>query len=340
MSDYYRQDYLHSELNESGKEKFKSYTIHIGLFLATFITTTIAGAEWTTGGSFWFNQNSPDISWEFLSNGLPYSLLILTMISFHEFGHYFAAKFHKVKATLPFYIPFPPIPIFLNFGTMGAVIRTKTPVMTKKAMFDIGVYGPIAGFIACIAILVYGFLNLPGREYILAIHPDYFTEGYAAGGLSIKFGDTILFSFLRSVLTTEGQFVPPMTEIYHYPFLCVGWFGLFITSMNMIPIGQLDGGHISYTMFGGRRHYNIAVIAFLLLFTSGIVGFIDAYMELNIEIGWLGWLFWSLILYFLIKLKHPPVPDDSELDRGRMILGFASFFIFIISFSPVPFHII
>src|SRR5512146_898282 len=106
--------------------------------------------------------------------GLPYSIAIMFMISAHEFGHYFAAKYHKVNATLPYYIPFPNIPGFLNFGTMGAVIRTKSPVPTKKAMFDIGIAGPLAGFAACLIVLIYGFLNVPGREYILSIHPDYF----------------------------------------------------------------------------------------------------------------------------------------------------------------------
>jgi membrane-associated protease RseP (regulator of RpoE activity) len=123
-------------------------------------------------------------------------------------------------------------------------------------MFDIGVAGPLAGFVACIALLTYGFLNLPGPEYLLAIHPNY---DFAIGGdpnsqgLPLEFGQTILFASLRSFFTDSQQFVPPMTEIYHYPFLCVGWFGLFVTAMNLIPIGQFDGGHLIYTMFGERH---------------------------------------------------------------------------------------
>ena len=307
-----------------------NYPLHTGLFLITFFTTTIAGAQWTTG-----TPGPYEI--EFLIEGLPYSLSILFIITCHEFGHYFAAMYHKVKATLPYYIPFPPIPFFINFGTMGAVIRTKSPVPTKKAMFDIGIAGPIAGFVACLTILIYGFMNVPGIDYLLKIHPDYFSPEYGKGGLNLTFGDTLLFSFFRFIFVEPNQFFPPMSEIYHYPYLCVGWFGLFITAMNMIPIGQLDGGHIGYTMFGRELHFKIAVVCFSILFVLGVVGIIESSFNLNLGIGWSGWLFWALILYIIIKIEHPPINDDTKLDNNRMLLGYFSFFILIISFSPTPF---
>lgn len=311
----------------------KRYWLHIGLFILTFITTTIAGAEWTTGtmGPYTFDM---------LFSGLTYSLAILFVITCHEFGHYFAAKYHKVDATLPYYIPFPPILGFINFGTMGAVIKTTAPVRTKKAMFDIGISGPIAGFIASLGILIYGFLNVPGKDYILSIHPDYFTPEYGTTGLQLVFGDTILFSFLKMLFIDSSQFFPPMSEIYHYPFLCVGWFGLLITAMNMFPVGQLDGGHIAYTMFGEKNHYAIAVISFVLLFIFGLSGFVDSMLSLNLNIGWSGWLFWALILYFVIRLKHPPIVDDTPLDSRRMLLGYTSFVILLLSFSPTPIMIL
>jgi len=312
------------------KKDKKNYLLHTGLFLITFFTTTIAGAQWITGtpGPYEF---------EFLLEGLPYSLSILFIITCHEFGHYFAAMYHRVKATLPYYIPFPPIPFFINFGTMGAVIRTKSPVPTKKAMFDIGVAGPLAGFVACLIILIYGFLNVPDINYLLAIHPDYFSPEYGKGGYNLVFGDTLLFSFFKLIFVGSNQFFPPMSEIYHYPFLCVGWFGLFITAMNMIPIGQLDGGHIGYTIFGKETHFKIAVICFSILFVLGIIGIIEMSFDINYDIGWSGWLFWSLILYFIIKIEHPPIHDDAELDSKRKLIGYFSFFILIISFSPTPF---
>lgn len=310
------------------KKDKKNYLLHIGLFLLTFFTTTVAGAQWITQGPYEI---------EFLLEGLPYSFSILFIITCHEFGHYFAAMYHKVRATLPYYIPFPPIPFFLNFGTMGAVIRTKSPVPTKKAMFDIGVAGPLAGFAACLIVLVYGFLNVPPVDYILSIHPDYFSPGYGKDGLNLIFGDTILFSFFKLIFVGSNQFFPPMSEIYHYPYLCVGWFGLFITAMNMIPIGQLDGGHIGYTIFGKETHFKIAVICFSILFILGITGLIEASFDLTIGIGWSGWLFWSLILYFIIKIEHPPINDDNELDFKRKLIGYFSFFILVICFSPNPF---
>jgi len=107
----------------------------------------------------------------------------------------------------------------------------------------------------------------------------------------------------------------------------------------MIPIGQLDGGHISYTIFGRKNHFKIAAVCFIILFVIGILGFVDAYMELNLNVGWSGWLIWAIILYTVIKLKHPPIPDETPLDKRRMILGYISFVIFIISFSPTPFEI-
>lgn len=315
------------------KKKKDNYLLHIGLFIITFITTTIAGAEWTTGTFGPYEIGT-------LLKGLPYSITIMLIISFHEFGHYFAAKYHHISASLPFYIPFPPTPYFINFGTMGAVIRTRERIYSRKAMFDIGVAGPLAGFAVCLVILIYGFTHVPGMNYILSIHPDYLQPDYGKNGLSLVFGDSILFSTLRAVFADTTKFFPPMSEIYHYPFLCVGWFGLFITSMNMIPVGQLDGGHISYTMFGEVRSFKISAVAFIILFVMGVFGIVDALMELGMGIGWSGWLFWSLILYFIIRLKHPPVPDPVPLDRGRMMIGYLALFIFVISFSPLPIVVI
>ena len=329
MPEPYGDNYTSTYSTAQVKKSKERPLLHLALFIITFITTTIAGVQWTSasGGPYELSE---------LLIGLPYSISILLIISFHEFGHYFAAVYHKVKSSLPFYIPFPPIPYFINFGTMGAVIRTRTRIYTKQAMFDIGIAGPITGFVVCIVILIYGFQNVPGVEYLLKIHPDYFSPEYGKAGIALTFGDSLLFSFFRWIFIEPGQFFPPMSEIYHYPYLCVGWFGLFITSMNMIPVGQLDGGHISFAMFGEKNHFKISVVAFTVMFIFGLFGFVDSILELNYGIGWSGWLFWALILYFVIRLKHPPVPETSELDTRRKLLGYLAFFIFIISFSPTP----
>ncbi|HEY7751595.1 MAG TPA: site-2 protease family protein, partial [Ignavibacteriaceae bacterium] len=187
MPDIYGESDYTSTISSQVKPPSNRYLLHIGLFITTFITTTLAGMQWVS------NSPGPYEVTDVLL-GLPYSISIMLMISFHEFGHYFAAMYHKVKATLPFYIPFPPIPYFINFGTMGAVIRTRTRINTRKAMFDVGVAGPIAGFVFTLGIMIYGFLNVPGEEYILNIHPDYFSPDYGKESLGLIFGDSILFS--------------------------------------------------------------------------------------------------------------------------------------------------
>ncbi|MDH7606052.1 MAG: site-2 protease family protein, partial [Melioribacter sp.] len=298
----------------------------------TFITTIIAGLEWTTGkiGPYEFND---------LKLGLPYAISIIFILACHEFGHYFAAKYHKVKATLPYFIPFPPIPGFFNFGTMGAVIRTKSITPNNKAMFDIGVAGPISGFIACLIVLIYGFTHLPPVDYILTIHPDYFSPDYGKNAVNLEFGSTLIFELLKNLFSNPNDFIPPMSEVYHYPYLCVGWFGLFVTAMNLIPVGQLDGGHIIYSMFGEKVHEAVASISMIILMLLGAGGILSSFLGFHFELGWSGWLFWALILYFFIKVKHPPVPHFEKLDRKRMILGYIAIAIFILSFSPTPFII-
>lgn len=330
MSEEFRDPYFSLNLEKEERKEKNKIAVHVLLFIVTFITTTMAGMEWITGSFGPYELSS-------LMIGLPYSVSILFILASHEFGHYFAARYHNVKATLPYFIPLPSFSgIILSFGTMGAVIRTKTAVPDNKAMFDIGVAGPIAGFAASLIVLVYGFTHLPGVGYILAIHPDYFTPSSASGGMSLSFGDTLLFSFLRNILTDSSQFVPPMSEIYHYPYLCVGWFGLFVTSMNMIPVGQLDGGHIIYSMFGAGKHKVISWISLGFLLVLGLSGLVQMILKINIGIGWLGWLVWGIVLFFIIRVKHPPVVYFHKLDMKRMILGYISIAILLLSFSPAP----
>jgi len=312
--------------------------LHAALFLITLLTTTLAGVEWIGKDPFDLLN---------FKSGLAYSLPLLLVLGSHEFGHFFYALKHKVKATLPYFIPFPTIPGMLNFGTFGAVIRTKTPVPSRKAIFDIGVSGPIIGFIMTLAVLVFGFTHLPSREYLLRIHPNFdFATNTVPGseGIPLAFGNTILFKVLEMIFTNPSKdFVPPMSEIYHYPFLNVGWFGLFVTAMNLLPVGQLDGGHTIYAMFG-KKHRIIARVFFFIILLLGLLGLVplipQKYLAAqNFKIGWTGWLFWCAILFFIIKLDHPPVMDTSPLDTKRKIIGWLTILIFIVSFSPVPFTI-
>lgn len=306
------------------KESKNRPWINIILFLLTFFTTTSAGVAW-------LNRDPFDL--ENLHLGLTYSFLILTFLTFHEFGHYFAAKIHKVKVTLPYYIPFP---LILNpFGTMGAVIRIRQQITSRKALFDIGIAGPIAGFVAAFAMLVYGMLTLPPFEYIYTIHPEYIETGIPLSGFS--FGYNLLYYLLSEILTSSPDvFLPPMNEMYHYPFLCVGWFGLFVTALNLLPVGQLDGGHIIYALFGSKSKY-IARTFFALMLFMGILGllpFLGIYVLANY--GLLNWLIWAALIFFVIKIEHPPFYDPEPIGYIRKLWGIIALVIFILCFTPVP----
>jgi membrane-associated protease RseP (regulator of RpoE activity) len=329
LEEYNRENFKERFPDFEIKKKKTNIFLHIGLFILTFITVTMGGVFWL-GGDPYDLQN--------FSLGLPYSILILIIISAHEFGHYFAAKIHKVDVTLPFYIPFPFL--FLNpFGTMGAVIRMRSRTSTRKSLFDIGVAGPIAGWIASVVILLIGFINLPPIEYLFKIHPEYAMNGILVQGET--FGNNIIFLLFEKFLVPPTGFMPPMNEVYHYPFLCAGWFGLLITALNMVPAGQLDGGHISYTMFGSKKSSALGHIVVGILFVMGILGLLPL-LDINVNIGSLNWIFWALIITFVIKIKHPPTVDyDPEpLSKTRMAIGYFTFVILILSFTPVPIYVI
>ncbi len=301
--------------------------LHALLFVITFVTCTMAGTAWRIENPYLVSN------WEL---GLTYAILLLTFLASHEFGHYIAARIHGVDATLPFFIPIPPM--LSPFGTMGAVIRTRTQIPSRKALFDIGVAGPIAGFIVCSAILAWGFTHLPPKDYLYSIHPELRQMPMMPYGLT--FGKSLLYEAFAKLLVPAGAFLPPMNEIYHYPFLCVGWFGLFVTALNLIPVGQLDGGHLTYGMFGAL-HGKISRLTFYLLLAFGMFGVWDYLVFAGIVhgralfIGWSGWLFWAVFVRLIIRLGHPPTPDMSPLDTRRRVIGWATIAIFIVSFAPM-----
>lgn len=250
------------------KPKLKTNLIHASLFLATLITTTFAGAEWTYGRSVFM----PDYSWADFASGLPYSLSFLFILTVHEFGHYFTAIYHRVRTTLPYYIPLPPLTFM--FGTLGAVIRLKSIVPSRQKNFDIGIAGPLAGFIAAIGILTFGFLTLPVPEYVYQFHPEYkqFGLDYAShvynqsflkeGTADIILGKNLIFSFFEKYVGDPAR-VPNAHEIIHYPLLFAGYLSLIFTCLNLIPIGQLDGGHVLYGLIGYTWHKRVASVLYM-----------------------------------------------------------------------------
>lgn len=326
----YGQQWQSPYEEQPGKRKGLGLVWNIILFVLTFFSTTLAGVGWLNKDPFNLNN---------FHYGIKYSILILFVLSCHEFGHYFAAKIHKVKVTLPFYIPFPFI--FLNpFGTMGAVIRMKSPSRTRKALFDIGIAGPVSGFIASLLILVWGMTHLPPFEYIFSIHPEYISTGVPLTGFT--FGNTLLYWGLGKLLTSSPSiFLPPMNEMYHYPFLCVGWFGLLVTALNLLPVGQLDGGHIAYSLLG-NKHKFVARLFFGFTFAMGLIGLAQLLLSEFAGIiilgnyGFLNWLIWAILMFFIVKIDHPPLYDPEPIGLKRKLWGVFALFMFVTSFTPVP----
>ena len=264
------------------------YWLHALLFLLTLATTVFAGAE--MAGRYLVYEASPalfhigpvPISPAFLLDGLRFGGSLLLFLTVHEFGHYFAARLHRVAVSLPYYIPFP----FNGIGTFGAVIRIREQVPSMRKLFDIGAAGPLAGFVVALGVLIAGFATLPDVNYVdgfpghealktwIATHGAFPDHPLPAPQGGETFNLTIGMTPLYWLLSQAFDGVPPMWEMYHYPVLFAGWLGLFFTALNLLPVGQLDGGHILYALVGPLWHRRIARAFVLILLWSGGIGFI------------------------------------------------------------------
>lgn len=254
----------------------KRVLLQVGLFIATFVTTTIAGAEWAYGRSVLM----PDYSWQDFFSGLAFSIPFLMFLTFHEFGHYFTARYHKIKVTLPYYLPVPTFLLPNPIGTLGAVIRIKERIYSKTQNFDIGLSGPLAGFVIGLVTLFYGFTHLPEPEYIFQFHPEYEQYGldYAdhvyenqkENTMDLTIGKNLIFLFFETYVADPAR-VPNPHEVMHYPVIFAGYLALVFTFLNLFPVGQLDGGRVIYGLFGFRIHRIIASVFFVgLLLYSGL----------------------------------------------------------------------
>ncbi|KAA9357103.1 site-2 protease family protein [Larkinella humicola] len=288
----------------------RTYLIQASLFVLTLISTTAAGAEWMYGRFFLDLEHG--IGWPEFWDGLHYSIPFLAILTVHEFGHFFMARYHHVRVTLPYYIP-----MWFGFGqtlgTLGAFIRIQDFINSRKKFFDIGIAGPLAGFVLALIVLWYGFTHLPPPEYIFSIHPDYQKYGLAFGQhvyknlppeSAIQLGDNLLFWFFKTYVADPAR-LPHPYEMVHYPYLMAGYFALFFTSLNLIPIGQLDGGHVLYSLIGRRAFRMIAPVLLVgFAFYAGL-GFFkptdfvvaDDRKFMN-ELGYLGLYIFGLFLSF------------------------------------------
>jgi membrane-associated protease RseP (regulator of RpoE activity) len=291
----------------------RQHLLQVVLLFATFLTTTLIGMRYM----YDFNQgNSPlttdtDIlpyqwAWDHLgsfADGLPFSFTLLSILLAHEFGHYFACRFYGVKATLPFVFPAPTLS-----GTFGAVIRIKSRIQSRVALIVIGAAGPIAGFIVAIGTTCYGLIHSR------ALDADSPASIIQVGRLGIM-------SLLRWLLIGSNPDIPPLVQMVPHPVLVASWIGLLITAINLIPAGQLDGGHILYAL-SPRVHKVMSHVMIGVLLYLGTT-------------EWMGWLFWAFLL-MLPAMRHPRIFDEEPLGIGPMLLAPVALVIFVLTASTQP----
>lgn len=302
---------------------------HSALFLLTFVTTTFAGIliaapavdppAPVASGILGYVLYVPKYYWRIVAallsqaiadpnlvkSGLIFSTALLTILMAHEMGHYLACRYYGVRATLPFFIPAPPL--FLT-GTFGAFIKMKSPIPSRRALFDIGLAGPLAGFVALLPIAFGGMLIL---------HPaTQFT------GEGIVFNDPLLFQIIAKLTGANLANASPN------PFYMAAWIGLLVTSLNLMPVGQLDGGHGTLAVFGQRAHKLIGRFAFVIVAVMSVLGFI-----------WHGspsGFLYTVLLAVMLKVRHPAPEEMEPLGRARMVVAIITLIVFALSFVPFP----
>lgn len=284
--------------------------LHLLLLAFTVLSTLAVGAQL----EFNYAHNRPAFDlerslnpfsavWghpERLLTGIPFSLTLLGILLAHEMGHYLTCRHYGIAASYPYFIPAPTI-----IGTMGAFIRIREPIVSRRALFDIGISGPLVGFVVALPILV---LGIAASRVVPAMH----------------YADTLTFGNPLLVWLIEKALHPGVTEynLYLHPIARAAWVGLFATALNLLPIGQLDGGHILYAIIG-ERHRNLSRLFVLALLPLGYL-------------FWYGWLMWATLLFFL-GMRHPAIFDPAPLDGRRRWLGALALLIFLFCFTPSPF---
>lgn len=303
--------------------------VNLLMFVLTVVSVLLVGGSYGYTGAF----PATAADWgTFMLGGLPFTVAILGILLAHEFGHYFAARYHKIAVTLPYFIPFPSL-----LGTMGAFIQLKEPPTNRRVLLDIGVAGPLAGLVVALPVLFYGLLTSPVSHIPFVLPPDT--------GLSLE-GNSILYVIMKFLafgrllpepVSYEG--LPPLLYMLRFYALgfpaplggldvqlnqvaWAGWAGLLVTGLNLIPVGQFDGGHALYVLIGQRMRRLQPIILVLM---AGL-GFL-----------WNGWWLYGLLIYFFIgRVYAEPLDQITTLDPGRRLLAIMTLVIFVLIFMPVP----
>jgi membrane-associated protease RseP (regulator of RpoE activity) len=306
----------------------REWRLHGALFILTILTTMIAGIVqvadvpgvepalrtpldyilyiplsyvYSVGALFKFALNHPDL----ILNGATFSASLLAILFSHEMGHYLACRYYGVDATLPYFIPAPPL--FLA-GTFGAFIKIRSPIPTRRALFDIGLAGPLAGFAIAVPISIIGLLTMG---------PPAFQ------GSGIYFTDPLLFRLLARLF---GVRLDPNSPIN--PYYMAAWIGLLVTSLNLMPVGQLDGGHGTFAVFGQRAHKIIGRVSFITIAILAALGF-----------WWHGspsGFLYTVLLGIMLRVRHPQPPVMEPLGMKRVLIGIVTLIVFALCFCPFP----
>jgi membrane-associated protease RseP (regulator of RpoE activity) len=292
----------------------RRYWLHGLLFVATMFTTMAVGARLQHN----FNRHLPAYSTDLdylpilwavrqpsrLLLGIPFSLTLMGILLAHEMGHFLLCLRYRVQATLPFFLPAPTL-----IGTFGAFIRIRSPIPSRRALFDIGIAGPIAGFVVAVTALAVGLMLSVKAPLSAALS-------------ELQFGHPLLFELVWRILPLpELPSLALLTDIYYHPVAVAAWVGMFATALNLVPGGQFDGGHIVYALTP-RSHRTITLLTALLL--------------LGIGRYWSGWYVWSVVL-LITGVRHPRIPSDEGLDPKRWLLAIFGLLMLLLTFIPAPF---
>lgn len=298
------------------RSPFREYALPLLLLSLSVITTTANGARFMQN----FVAGLPPVvkdsdlwPWGWLSDhpemfvtGLAFSVALLGILLIHEFGHYFACMAHRIRATLPWVLPAPTLS-----GTAGAIIQIRNRIPNRNALMDIGIYGPLAGFVASVIAVAVGFAL------------SYHSAANAPDAIVVFGSEPLAIQLTHWLVAQWDPSIPSFDAIAPHPVLVAGWIGLFITSLNLIPGGQLDGGHILYAV-SPKAHKVFTNVLPIVLFLMG-------------TLYWVGWMLWGMFL-MIPAMRHPKVAVAPELSRGRLVLAGIGLAIFLLTFTKTPFQ--